>query len=43
MNFKRAIVTCFIVVLYLMLCTWRFEKLEQIENNNDTLAINVNQ
>lgn len=42
MNLKGAIITCVVVVLYLSLCSWRFEKLEETEGeSNQTLVINV--
>lgn len=42
MNIKGAIITCVIVVLYLSLCSWRFERLDEAEKiNNNTLVINV--
>lgn len=42
MNIKGAVITCVIVVLYLSLCSWRFEELEKIENGNDgKLVLNV--
>lgn len=42
MNFKRAIITCLVVVLYLSLCNLRFERLNEVENaSNDTLVVNV--
>ena len=43
MNIKSAIITCVVVVLYLSLCSWRFQRLDEAEAKiNDTLVINVN-
>ena len=42
MNMKGAIITCVVVVLYLSICSWRFQKLDEIEGeNSQTLVINV--
>lgn len=42
MKIKSVIITCIVVVLYLSICSWRFEKLDEAENeNSDTLVINV--
>lgn len=42
MNIKGAIVTCIVVILYLALCSWRFEILNKGEVENDnTLVINA--
>lgn len=42
MNLKGAILTCVIVVVYLTVCSWRFEVLnERDEVADNQLAINV--
>lgn len=42
MNIKGALVTCIVVILYLALCSWRFEILNKSETESDnTLVINV--
>lgn len=42
MNIKGIIITCVVVVLYLSLCTWRFERLDEAEaEKTDVLVINV--
>jgi hypothetical protein len=42
MKLKGAIITCVVVVLYLSLCSWRFEELDKMEGkDNDVLVINA--
>ncbi|MFA5409109.1 MAG: hypothetical protein WC343_10115 [Bacilli bacterium] len=42
MNIKGVIITCVAVVLYLSLCTWRFERLANNQGETtDDLVINV--
>ncbi len=42
MNIKGAIITCVVVVLYLSLCSWRFERLDEVEiTKPNVLVINV--
>ena len=42
MNIKGAIITCVVVVLYLSLCSWRFERLDEVEGDHgNNLVINV--
>lgn len=42
MTIKGAAITCIIVVMYLLLCSWRFERLDEAEEStNETLVINV--
>lgn len=43
MNFKGVLVTCTVVILYLSLCSWRFQRLDESQAVSDkTLVINVN-
>jgi hypothetical protein len=42
MKLKGVIITCIVVVLYLSLCSWRFERLDEVEGADDkTLVVNV--
>jgi hypothetical protein len=42
MKLKGVVITCIVVVLYLSLCSWRFERLDEVEGVNDkTLVVNV--
>lgn len=42
MNIKGAIITCLVVVLYLSLCSWRFERLDEAEGvNQNNFVLNV--
>jgi hypothetical protein len=42
MKLKGVIITSIVVVLYLSLCSWRFESLDKVEGVNDKmLVVNV--
>jgi|BioPla2DNA2_1021312.scaffolds.fasta_scaffold07868_7 hypothetical protein len=42
MKVKGVFVTCLVVVMYLFLCSWRFERLDEVEEINDNqLVVNV--
>jgi hypothetical protein len=42
MNIKGVIITCLVVVLYLSLCSWRVERLDDAgKEHYDTLIVNV--